>query len=136
MPNASASFYEEIGGEEGIRRLIAAYIRIMRSDVESQALLSLYQTKADSLSHYEERLFEFLSGWLGGPALYLERHGMPMLREGHRSIRITPALMRQWIRCMDQALSETVDNKALRLKLSGAFTAMAQSLVNTPNAHS
>lgn len=136
MPNASTSFYEEIGGEEGIRRLIAAYIRTMRSDAESRALLSLYQTRDDALSHYEERLFEFLSGWLGGPALYLERHGMPMLREGHRNIRITPSLMKQWIQCMDQALDETVENKALRLKLSGAFTAMAQSLVNTPGAHS
>lgn len=134
MPNASASLYEGIGGEEGIRRLIAAYIQAMRDDPGAQALYALYS--AHSLSRYEARLFEFLSGWLGGPALYQERHGMPMLREGHRSIPITPDLMRQWVRTMDAALEKTVSDKALRLKLSGAFTAMAQSLVNTTPAQS
>ena len=57
-------------------------------------------------------------------------HGMPMLRESHRSIRISRSLMIAWVGCMQKALEETVEDPALRLHLAGRFTRMAESLVN------
>ena len=83
------------------------------------------------LAHYEARLKEFLSGWLGGPPLYLERHGMPMLREGHRRLVITQNARYQWMSAMRSALAETVSDPEVRLRLEGAFAKMAESLVNT-----
>ena len=78
------------------------------------------------LAHYEARLKEFLSGWLGGPPLYLERHGMPMLREGHRRLVITQNARYQWMSVtMRSALAEMVSDPEVRLRLEGAFAKMA-----------
>ena len=79
------SLYARLGGEEGVIRLVKAYIEALKTLPGAQRLRSLYP---EDLSKYELRMTEFLSTWLGGPALYQERHGMPMLRESHRSFAI------------------------------------------------
>jgi len=38
---------------------------------------------AEDLSGSRQKLFDFLSGWMGGPQLYVEKHGHPMLRRRH-----------------------------------------------------
>ncbi|MDO5530475.1 group II truncated hemoglobin [Sutterella sp.] len=128
MQDRTTTLYSAIGGEEGVRRLVRASVRILREDPSVEHLRALY--KPGRLEGYECRLQEFLSGWLGGPAVYHERHGLPMLRERHRSLPISEELMREWIRVMRTALAETVPDAALRLRLEGAFTRMAESLVN------
>ena len=72
------SLYQLIGGQDGLKKLVKAYIEALDTRPEARHLRSLYP---ESLDFYEQRMIEYLSGWLGGPALYLERHGMPMLRE-------------------------------------------------------
>jgi ribonucleotide monophosphatase NagD (HAD superfamily) len=37
----------------------------------------------DDLRSSREKLSDFLSGWSGGPALYQQKHGNPMLRYRH-----------------------------------------------------
>lgn len=127
MPDQS-SLYAAIGGEEGIARLVAAYVRILKENPTVGELRSLYTP--EGISRYDSRMREFLSGWLGGPALYQERHGLPMLRESHRAIPIDRALMREWMRVMRMALQEAVSDPALRLRLEGAFARMSESLIN------
>lgn len=122
------SFYERLGGEAGVKKLVEAYIAALRSDPRATELLARYESF--SLSRYETRLQEFLSGWLGGPTLYQKNHGLPMLRESHRRIRIDRPLMLAWVQCMQTAIAETVSDPALRLQLSGRFSRMAESLVN------
>ncbi len=126
--SASSSFYDLIGGKSGLNALVANYIRALRTRAEASDLLALFEGR--SLERYEMRLEEFLSGWLGGPALYQHRHGLPMLREGHRSIRIDAKLKNAWLLCMRDAIDASIEDEALRLKLFGAFSRMAESLVN------
>ena len=114
------TLYDSVGGDAGLDRLTAAFIRVLLADPQLEELRS-----------YEARLKEFLSGWLGGPPLYLERHGMPMLREGHRRLVITQNARYQWMSAMRSALAETVSDPEVRLRLEGAFAKMAESLVNT-----
>lgn len=123
------TLYDRVGGGEGLDRLVAAFIRILGSDPELDLLRSIYaQTDLD---HYAARLKEFLSGWLGGPPLYLERHGMPMLREGHQRLVITGAARLEWMHAMRRALADAVPDPEVRLRLEGAFARMAESLVNS-----
>lgn len=126
--SAGASLFERIGGEAGVKALVAAYIKALLSRADVAELRALYLER--SLERYRTRLAEYLCGWLGGPALYQERHGLPMLREGHRNIPIDRRLMMQWCVCMRDALEATVADPALRLSLFGAFSRMAESLVN------
>lgn len=112
------SLYARLGGEEGVIRLVKAYIEALKTLPGAQRLRSLYP---EDLSKYELRMTEFLSTWLGGPALYQERHGMPMLRESHRSFAIDGEARDEWMLCMRTALRETVSDEELRLYLEGAF---------------
>ncbi|WP_341647356.1 hypothetical protein [Thauera humireducens] len=43
---------------------------------------------AEDLGGSEEKLFLFLSGWLGGPNLYVERFGPPFMRARHLPSRL------------------------------------------------
>ena len=101
------SLYARLGGEEGVIRLVKAYIEALKTLPGAQRLRSLYP---EDLSKYELRMTEFLSTWLGGPALYQERHGMPMLRESHRSFAIDGEARDEWMLCMRMALRETVSD--------------------------
>ena len=104
------SLYARLGGEEGVIRLVKAYIEALKTLPGAQRLRSLYP---EDLSKYELRMTEFLSTWLGGPALYQERHGMPMLRESHRSFAIDGEARDEWMLCMRTALRETVSDEEL-----------------------
>ena len=130
MPSGP-SLYDAVGGAAGLSRLAAAFIRALHDEPNLSELRGIY-AGAD-LNRYEARLKEFLSGWLGGPPLYLERHGMPMLREGHRRLVITHTARHQWVAAMRTALEETVPDPEVRLQLEGAFSKMAESLVNAEN---
>ena len=124
MPS-SESLYARIGGEVGVIRLVKAYLTALTTLPSVHYLRSLYP---EDLSHYECRMTEFLSTWLGGPALYQERHGMPMLREMHRDFPINSQARDEWMFCMRTALQETITDQDLRLFLEGAFWRMADSL--------
>lgn len=119
------SLYTLIGGEEGIKRLVNAYLLALTTDPLARELRNAYP---EDLSIYEARMFEFLSMWLGGPALYQERHGMPMLREMHRNMSITTTLRDQWMYCLRKALNDTVAEEELRLELESRFWKMADSI--------
>ena len=71
-----ASPYEAIGGEAAVRTLVEAFYD--RVDAESPVLRAMLP-RDDSGSR--QKLFEYLSGWLGGPNLYIERRG-PILHTG------------------------------------------------------
>ncbi len=125
MSGPSPTLYTRLGGEVGVVALVNAYIHNIKTMPEVAHLRSLYK---DDMSLYETRMIEFLTGWLGGPALYLERHGMPMLREHHRHLHIDDEARDQWMICMRKALEDTVEDPELRLTLEGAFWRMGDSL--------
>jgi len=76
------------------------------------------------------KLFKFLSGWMGGPQLYVEQYGHPMLRGRHLPFSIGAAERDQWLLCMNQALNEVVEDAALRQELSAAFAKVADHMRN------
>jgi hemoglobin len=46
----------------------------------------------------------FLSGWLGGPSLYMEAFGHPRLRMRHMPFAVDEAARDQWMFCMRKAV--------------------------------
>jgi len=85
---------------------------------------------ADDLSNSEEKLFKFLSGWLGGPQLFVKEYGDPMLRRRHFPFSIGAKERDQWLMCMKQALEEEVADADLRRELFNAFTKVADHMRN------
>jgi len=72
----------------------------------------------------------FLSGWMGGPQLYVEKFGHPRLRQRHLPFPIGDAERDQWMLCMKQALEEEVEDATLRTELQAAFQKVADFMRN------
>lgn len=119
--------YELIGGEDGVRRLVDRFYDYMDSDPEAADIRKLH---AKDLRVSREKLFLFLSGWLGGPNLYVEKHGHPMLRRRHLPFAIGIKERDQWLHCMRRALADSELDQAQRDRLLQAFAATADHMRN------
>lgn len=130
MPTETAPVtpYEALGGAEGLHRLVDRFYALMDELPEAWSARRIHP---ESLAGANQSLFEFLSGWFGGPALYIERHGHPRLRMRHLPYAVGPTERDEWMLCMRTALTEQVADEALRDGLLQAFTQMAEHMVNT-----
>ena len=127
MTNPQLSLYELIGGETGLRTLIDRFYDVMDSAPEAAQIRALHPK---SLEQSREKLFMFLSGWSGGPSLYIEKYGHPRLRQRHMPFPIGKAERDQWLWCMDKALAESPFDAQLIEYLKGRFTEIANSMQN------
>jgi hemoglobin len=85
---------------------------------------------AKSLKQSREKLFLFLSGWSGGPQLYVERFGHPRLRMRHMPFAIGTVARDQWLRCMNKALDESQLDPGVMDYLKVRFAEVADFLRN------
>ena len=107
----AGTLYEAIGSEVGVRALTRRFYELMDQLSEARACRAIHPA---SLEGSEQKFFEFLSGWLGGPPLFVEKHGPPMLRRRHFPAAIGPDELGGWLLCFEGALSEVVSDEALR----------------------
>lgn len=119
--------YEIIGGETGAHNLSKRFYDIMEQDEYARPLLELHPQPLDRIRIV---FFEFLSGWLGGPDLFTEKYGHPMLRKRHLPFLIDEELRNQWIYCMNKALDIEIDNPLLRQNLKKSFLQLATHMIN------
>lgn len=121
------TMYERIGGEAPLKRLVDAFYRNMRELPETRGILALHE----DLDRANDKLFMFLSGWMGGPSLYIERYGHPRLRMRHLPFPIAESERDQWMRCMRAALDEVVEDAGLRDELYTALYGIADFMRNS-----
>lgn len=124
---ASNPHYRQIGGEAAVRRLVERFYQLMTELPQAQGIRGMHPP---DLSQSKERLFMFLSGWLGGPQLYAERFGPPRLRRAHLEFPIDATARDAWMDCMNRALAEQVDDSTLREQLTASFYKTADFLRN------
>ena len=121
------SIYEQLGGEAGVRQLVDRFYQIMDTLPEATTIRSLHPP---DLHSSRDKLFKFLSGWLGGPPLYMNEFGHPRLRARHLFIPIGIAERDQWMLCMTKALAEIPVDEALRISLVSALGQTANHMRN------
>ncbi|BAN69034.1 group II truncated hemoglobin [endosymbiont of unidentified scaly snail isolate Monju] len=121
--------YELLGGEQGVRELVDRFYDYMDSLPEAREVRALH---AKSLRVSREKLFLFLSGWLGGPDLYVQKFGHPMLRRRHLPFPIGVKERDQWMLCMRKALADMDIDEVLRSRLEQAFMQTANHMRNQP----
>ena len=119
--------YNRIGGAEKVRALVTRFYQLMDELPESYGIRLLHP---DNLRGSEDKLFKYLSGWMGGPALYVQEYGHPMLRRRHLPFPIGESERDQWLLCMDRALREEVEDADLCQELSSAFAKVADHMQN------
>jgi len=102
--NQQDSLYKLIGGEAGLRSLVDRFYDLLDTSPEAATIRALHPK---SLKGSREKFFMFLSGWTGGPPLYIEKHGHPRLRMRHAPFSIGEVERDEWIWCMNKALDES-----------------------------
>jgi hemoglobin len=129
MRNETTPF-EMIGGEAGVRLLVDRFYDLMDSEPSAEGIRGLHP---ESLASSREKLWLFLVGWLGGPPLYVERVGPPMLRARHLPFPIGEPERDAWLLCMERALDEQDMSAELRDFLRDRFRTMADHMRNRAN---
>jgi hemoglobin len=122
-----ATPYDLLGGDAGVRRLCEAFYRIMDTLPEAATIRAMH--KAD-LSEVSEKLYEFLSGWLGGPPLYMRKYRTFCLSKPHAPYAIDAAARDQWLMCMDRALDEVGASPEVKAMLKEPFFQIAEMMRN------
>jgi len=125
------TFFELLGGAENgaqnIRLLVETFYDIMDSDPKAKPLRDMHQP---DLTSAREKLFMFLTGWTGGPQLYIERYGHPMLRKRHLPFEIGESARDQWMYCMIKAMHQLEYNEDLMKKLANQLYGVADFMRN------
>jgi hemoglobin len=119
--------YQELGGEEGVRKLVHRFYEHMNTQPEAASIRAMHP---ETLSESEEKLFLFISGFLGGPSLYIEKYGNPMLRRRHLPFRIDESARDQWLLCMSRALDDVGAKPKLKEFLGRIFFQTANHMRN------
>ena len=119
--------YHLLGGEAVLQQLVDRFYDIMAADPVAADVRNLHP---QDLTQSRDKLFMFLSGWLGGPGLYQEKFGHPMLRARHLPFRIDSNGRDQWMHCMLTALRDVAMEDSLRTHLEQALWRTADFMRN------
>jgi len=122
----TTTLYEAIGGASTFRKLVDAFYDRVAQD---ELLRPLFPPTFDEV---KERQYWFLTQLFGGPRLYTERRGHPMLRARHLPFPITVRHAEHWLRCMAQAMEEACVPPAARAVMLERLGGIALHMVNTP----
>jgi hemoglobin len=123
-----ASTFELIGGAVPLREMVDRFYDLMDLEPEFAGIRTLHPANLDGS---RDKLYWFLSGWMGGPNLYIEQFGHPRLRARHLPYAIASSERDQWLRCMAWAMEEVGIHEDLRLRLMQSFYDTADWMRNT-----
>ena len=127
------TLFEELGGAEKIRDLVEKFYDVMDTDPKAAGIRAMH---AADLTEAREKLFMFLTGWSGGPSLYIERYGHPMLRRRHMPFAIGESERDQWMFCMVRAMHEINMEEPMVVRLAQALWSVADFMRNKPESES
>ena len=123
----TSNLYERIGGADKLRELVDRFYDLMELEPEFAGIRVLHPSPIDSS---RDKLFWFLSGWMGGPNLYIEQFGHPRLRARHLPYAIGISERDQWLRCMAWAMQDVNIEEKLQEHLMLSFYQIADWMRN------
>ena len=119
--------YELLGGEEGVRNLCNAMYDAIDTLPEAQIIRQMHE---ENLSEIRQKFFEYMSTWLGGPALYSEKHGSMCITDPHAPFAIGKKERDLWLLCMDTALDKVNASDEVREMIKKPLSNVADMLRN------
>lgn len=93
----------EVMGEANIFTMLEDFYR----ELEQSPLRSMFPTDMVEAS---KKSAAFFVGLLGGPPLYHQRYGNPMMRARHMPFVIDEAARQEWLRCFARVLTNAPTN--------------------------
>jgi len=127
MEEQTATTYEKMGGEMVVGKLCDRFYELMATVPQFKELRAMHP---EDLQGSRDKLFMFLSGWMGGPDLSAETFGHPRLRGRHMPFAIGIQERDQWVACMALAMEDVGLNEDVRKVLLGNFFHTADFMRN------
>ncbi|MFC5558434.1 globin [Ureibacillus thermophilus] len=118
--------YEEIGAEK-LKELIHAFYK----RVDKHPLLR--PLFPEDLTETIRKQIQFQTQYLGGPNLYTQEHGHPMMKARHMRFKITPDHAQAWLECMSEAMDEVGLEGPFREQYFKRLVLTAHHMINSPN---
>jgi hemoglobin len=124
------NFYKLLGEEAGLTELVNAFYSNMQKYDAFKNVLNSHQRGIDD--EIKKKLVYFLSGWLGGPNLFIETYGHPRMKARHGHVKIGESERNEWLMCMQLSLDEHSSKlkKKYKHQLMDSFTALAVRIQN------
>jgi hemoglobin len=123
--SANETLYDAIGGESAIRELVEKFY----PKVKAEPLLS--PLFPEDIQPVMDKQVLFLTQFFGGPPLFSERYGHPMMRARHLPFPVTPKRAAAWLSCMSRALAETDIPTPLQQAVLERLSAPAHHFINS-----
>lgn len=121
------SIYNAIGGHEKIAKLVHHFYKRVG---KHPLLIPIFP---EDLTETARKQTMFLTQFFGGPRLYEEERGHPMMRRRHLPFPITPSRRDAWLDCMKEALLEAEIEEPYRTVIFEKLTLTANHMMNTPD---
>lgn len=126
MPDAPQTPYQ-ILGKDGIRRLADAFYDVMDERPQAATIRAMH---AENMDLIKDKLYEYLTGWMGGPPLYSAKYGTVCLTDPHKPYPIGPDERDQWLDCMHEALERIDASQELKDMLRQPLFLIADTVRN------
>ncbi|WP_332633010.1 globin [Halalkalibacter flavus] len=126
MTNSSQTPFDALGGEKILSKLVDTFYSKVAKHPDIASLFP------EDLTETARKQKQFLTQFLGGPTLYTEEHGHPMLRARHMPFVITPVQAEAWLTCMESAMDDVGIEGVIREYMLERLTMTAHHMVNQP----
>lgn len=125
--------YEALGGEEGVKSLVKEFYEIMNTDPKAINCKNTHPLNEAGMipEEIQEKLIFFLSGFSGGPQLFMEKIGPPKMRMRHGHVKIGTREREEWLYCMRKALKKKKLTKKEYDLIFNSFIALAHRIQNS-----
>lgn len=117
----------QILGKDGIRQLADAFYDAMDELPQAETIRAMHAAHLDEI---KDKLYEYLTGWMGGPPLYAAKYGTVCLTDPHKPYPIGPDERDQWLLCMDTALERIGASEELKQMLKEPMYRIADTVRN------
>lgn len=118
------SIYDRLG-EENLKIMVDNfYVHVMADD----SINHLFTTDMELV---KKKQFLFLTGFLGGPSIYVAEYGHPKMRLRHMPHAITEKSAISWLKNMRKAIWELDIDDQLKIEIFNRFPKTAVHMVNS-----
>src|SRR4051794_8213830 len=118
--------YEEIGAETLALLVDTFYGKVGKHP----KLIPIFP---NDLTETARKQKQFLTQYLGGPNIYSQEHGHPMLKARHFPFPITRDRAQAWLECMSEAMDEVGLEGPFRDQFFKRLVLTANHMVNQPD---
>ncbi|MFF2446157.1 globin [Neobacillus sp. NPDC058068] len=117
----------EVIGEDKLNRLVDTFYGLVAQHPD---LAPIFPNQFTEIARKQK---QFLTQYLGGPPIYTEEHGHPMMRARHLPFPVTPTRSKAWLSCMKQAMDKVELEGPIREEFFSRLYLTAQHMINTPD---